>query len=98
MTTFASIVDWDALLATVAASVIAGLGVVIAFSIAIYGAARFAEGRRVGAPLETGLDQQAADGAWDSLVTAYAVLRGLVSTLEQQRLIQSALSAAIEAG
>ena len=55
MTTFASIVDWDALLATVAASVIAGLGVVIAFSIAIYGAARFAEGRRVGAPLETGL-------------------------------------------
>ena len=49
----ASIADWEALLETVAASVVAGLGIVIVFSIAIYGAARFAEGRRVGAPVET---------------------------------------------
>jgi len=53
--TFASIVDWDALLETVAVSVAAGLGIVVVFSIAIYGAARFAEGRRVGAPMETAL-------------------------------------------
>ena len=49
---FGSIVDWEALLETIAASVVAGLGIVIVFSIAIYGASRFAEGRRVGASVE----------------------------------------------
>jgi hypothetical protein len=54
MVPLGSVVDWEALLETVAASVVAGLGIVIAFSIAIYGAARFAEGRRVGAGVEAG--------------------------------------------
>lgn len=54
MVHLASIVDWEALAETVAASVVAGLGIVVVFSIAIYGAARFAEGRRVGAGVETG--------------------------------------------
>jgi hypothetical protein len=77
VTTFASIVDWDALLETVAVSVVAGLGIVIAFSIAIYGAARFAEGRRVGASLETGLGATLALVAL--LVCLGAVVAGIVA-------------------
>jgi hypothetical protein len=53
MLSFASIVDWEALLETVAASLVAGVGVAIAFSFAIYGATRFAEARRMGASLAT---------------------------------------------
>jgi hypothetical protein len=77
VTTFASIVDWDALLETVAVSVVAGLGIVIAFSIAIYGAARFAEGRRVGGSLETGLGATLALVAL--LVCIGAVVAGIVA-------------------
>ncbi len=53
MGTVASIVDWQALLETVVASVVAGVGIAIAFSLAIYGATRFAEARRAGASLPT---------------------------------------------
>jgi hypothetical protein len=77
MTTFASIVDWDALLETVAASVVAGLGIVTAFSIAIYGAARFAEGRRVGASLEAGV--AATLTVLALLVCAGAIVAGIVA-------------------
>jgi hypothetical protein len=54
MSVLASIVDWSALLETVVASVVAGVGIAIAFSIAIYGAARFTEARRAGASLAAG--------------------------------------------
>jgi hypothetical protein len=46
-------VDWEALAETVAASVVAGVGIAIAFSLAIYGATRVAEARRVRASLAT---------------------------------------------
>lgn len=49
MVILASIVDWDALLETVGASLVGGVGIAIAFSLAIYGAARFADARRAGA-------------------------------------------------
>jgi hypothetical protein len=39
----ATIVEWRALLETVLASVVAGLGITIAFSVAIRGVARFAD-------------------------------------------------------
>jgi hypothetical protein len=77
MTTFASIVDWNALLETVIASVVAGLGIVTAFSIAIYGAARFAEGRRVGAPFEAGV--AATLTVLALLVCAGAIVAGIVA-------------------
>ncbi len=44
----ATIVDTQALLDTVVASVVAGLGVTLIFSIALYGVARFGEMTRVG--------------------------------------------------
>lgn len=42
----ASVVDWEALLDVVVASLVAVIGVTIMFSLAIYGATRFAEVRR----------------------------------------------------
>ena len=44
----ATVVDWEALLDVVVASLVAGVGVTITFSLAIYGATRFAEVRRDG--------------------------------------------------
>ena len=41
-------VDWNALLGTVIASFAAGVGITIIFSLAILGAARFADARRDG--------------------------------------------------
>ena len=49
----ATIVDTEALLDTVAVAVVAGVGITIVFSFAIYGATRLAEARRVGASLAT---------------------------------------------
>jgi hypothetical protein len=54
MGVFATIVDWEALLGTVAAALVAGVGIAIAFSLAIYGVARFAEARRARASLAAG--------------------------------------------
>ena len=42
----ATVVDWEALLDVVVASLIGAIGVTIMFSLAIYGATRFAEVRR----------------------------------------------------
>lgn len=55
MTGLATIVDTEALLKTVAASVAAGVGIAIAFSLTIYGAVRFADARRADAPLAAGV-------------------------------------------
>ena len=42
----ATVVDWEALLDVIVASLVIVVGVTIAFSLAIYGATRLAEGRR----------------------------------------------------
>ena len=47
----ATVVDTQALLETVAAAFVAGVGVTLVFSLAILGAARFAELSRDGRPL-----------------------------------------------
>jgi hypothetical protein len=44
-----SLVDSEALLESVVAAAVAGIGVIVAFSLAVYGAARFADERRTGA-------------------------------------------------
>ena len=44
-----SLVDTEALVESVIAAAAAGLGVIVAFSLAVYGAARFADERRTGA-------------------------------------------------
>ena len=46
MHALATIVDWTALWQTAVASLVAGLGVTLAASVAIYGFASFAEARR----------------------------------------------------
>lgn len=46
MASLATAVEWDALWKTAWASVVAGVGVTFAFSVAIYGAGRTAEFRR----------------------------------------------------
>jgi hypothetical protein len=50
----ATIVDTDALLETVAVAVVAGVGIAIVFSFAIYGFARFVDARREDASLTAG--------------------------------------------
>jgi hypothetical protein len=52
---FATIVDTSALLKTVAAAAIAGIGIAFIFSFAILGAARFVEYGRDGRPAAAGL-------------------------------------------
>jgi hypothetical protein len=39
----ATIVDWSDLLQTIAASIIAGIGIIVVFSVVIWGAARFTD-------------------------------------------------------
>jgi hypothetical protein len=46
----ATVVDWSAVLKTVVASFIAGVGITLVFSVAIFGAARFADLNRGGRP------------------------------------------------
>jgi hypothetical protein len=48
---FGTVVDTEALLETVVASLVAGVGVTIVFSLAILGATRWSEARRAGQPL-----------------------------------------------
>jgi hypothetical protein len=47
----ATVVDWTAMLKTVVAASIAGVGITLVFSVAIFGAARFADLSRNGRPL-----------------------------------------------
>ncbi|HEY0279130.1 MAG TPA: hypothetical protein VGC32_12765 [Solirubrobacterales bacterium] len=51
----ATIVDWSDLLQTIGASIAAGVGITVAFSVVIWGGARFADLRREGRTAEAGL-------------------------------------------
>jgi TRAP-type C4-dicarboxylate transport system permease small subunit len=51
----ATIVDWSDLLQTIGASIVAGIGITIAFSVLIWGGARFADLRREGRTAEAGV-------------------------------------------
>jgi hypothetical protein len=44
-----SLVDTEALVESVVAAAVVGVGVIVAFALAVYGAARFADERRTGA-------------------------------------------------
>ena len=76
-----TVVDWEALLDVVIASLIGAVGVTIVFSLAIYGATRFAEVRReertVGA---VGYGALAGAGL---AATIFAVAVGLIEMLSK---------------
>jgi hypothetical protein len=73
MISVATIVDWETLAETVAAAFVAGVGVAIAFSLAIYGAVRFSEARRADAALAAGAAGTLAVLAFAACVAAIAV-------------------------
>lgn len=72
----ATIVEGKALLETVVASVVAGIGVTFAFSIAIWGAARFVDLSREERPLAAGA--AALVGAVALFATLAAVVVGIL--------------------
>ncbi|HWA53179.1 MAG TPA: hypothetical protein VG816_03310 [Solirubrobacterales bacterium] len=72
----AVIVESKELIETVIASVLAGVGVTVVFSIGIWGAARFADLSREERPLAAGA--AAATAALAGVVTASAVVFGVV--------------------
>jgi hypothetical protein len=72
----ATIVEGRALLETVVASVVAGIGVTFVFSVAIWGVARFADLSRSERPLAAGA--AAGVAALGLLCTAAAVVVGLI--------------------
>jgi uncharacterized membrane protein len=76
MTLFGSIVDWDALLTVVWASIAAGVGVTVAFGLAILGSARATELSREGRPGEAALF--GAVGAAGLVAVFAAVVFGIV--------------------
>jgi hypothetical protein len=51
----ATIVDWSDLLQTIGASIVAGIGITVAFSVVIWGTARFAVLRREDRPGPAGV-------------------------------------------
>lgn len=73
----ATIVEGKELLETVVASVVAGVGVTFVFSVAIWGAARFADLSRSERPLAAGAAAVTAIAAL--LATAAAVVVGIVA-------------------
>jgi hypothetical protein len=72
----ATLVDGGELLETVAASAVAGVGLTIAFSVAIWGAARFADLSRNDKPLAAAA--AAAAGALAMAAVAVALVAGLI--------------------
>ena len=74
----AAVVETEELLETVIASVVAGVGVTVVFSVAIWGAARFADLSRGERPLAAGAAAVAA--CWRWLVT-----RGRVVARDRRR-------------
>ncbi len=73
---FASLVEGKELLETVIASVVAGIGVTFAFSVAIWGVGRFADLNREERPLAAG--GALAVGALGLAVVAAALVFGIV--------------------
>jgi hypothetical protein len=69
----AAIVETTELLETVAASLIAGVGIAIVFSIAVYGATRFADLSRDERPIAAGFAIATAVVAFAACVAAVAV-------------------------
>lgn len=72
----ATIVEWGAVLDTVLASVVAGVGVTVVFSIAIWGVARFVDYNRGERPLAAGAAALVA--ALGLLATAAALVIGIL--------------------
>jgi hypothetical protein len=72
----AVIVETKELIETVVASLLAGVGITVVFSVGIWGAARFADLSRGDRPLAAGA--AAALAALAGLVTAAAVVFGVV--------------------
>lgn len=72
----ATLIEGKELLETVIASVVAGVGVTVVFSVAIWGIAQFAELSRAERPLAAGMAGAAAVLAL--AVTAAAVVSGVV--------------------
>jgi hypothetical protein len=73
----ATIVEGKELLETVLASVVAGVGITLVFSIAIWGVARFADNSRSERPLAAGA--AAVVAALALLATAAVVVVGLLA-------------------
>jgi uncharacterized membrane protein len=71
-----AVVDWDALVEVVVASLVGTIGVTLTFSLAIYGATRFTESRRK--EVDAGALPYAALAVAGLAVTAAAVVLGLV--------------------
>lgn len=69
----ATIVEWEAVLDTVLASVIAGVGVTFVFSVAIWGVARFVDYNRAERPLAAGAAGTVAALALAATVAALVV-------------------------
>jgi hypothetical protein len=72
----ATVVDTSALWQTVVGAFVAGVGTTIAFSLAILGAARFAEANREGRGLETALFGTLA--LLGLLATGAAIVSGII--------------------
>jgi len=72
----ATILQTTDLLETVGASLVAGVGVTAAFSVAIWGGARFADLSRGGRPIAAGA--AAALGALALMTTVAAVVVGII--------------------
>ena len=72
----AVVVETKELLETVIASVVAGVGITVVFSVGIWGAARFADLSRAERPLAAAA--AAAAAALAGLITAAAVVLGVV--------------------
>ena len=72
----ATLVEGKELLETVVASVVAGVGITVVFSVAIWGVARFADLNREERPLAAGA--AAAAAALALAATAGAVVAGIV--------------------
>jgi hypothetical protein len=78
----ATVVDWEALLDVVIASLLGAVGVTVTFSLAIYGATRFAEVRRQ-ARAGGGALAYGALAVGGLAVTTLAVAIGLVVMLSK---------------
>jgi hypothetical protein len=72
----ASMVDWAALIKVVYVSLLAGLGIVMVFTLAVIGVTRFSENRRAGRAAVAG--GYALLGLLASGATGGAVLLGLI--------------------